>query len=115
MTSGNRPTWEGQDIVLERRLTGLEKDRDHIAGRLTTVERLQSQQARREKDQDAVISRMASASNWTLKELVLVRQTVAKMQAAHQRFVSAVALGLVGLLLQLGSFGLQALRAKLGF
>lgn len=109
-----RPVWE-QDIVLERRLTGLEKDRDHIVSRIRNVEELQIQQAAKAAEQKQVLDRTVSASNWMLKDLVSVRETVAKMQAEQQRFVLGAALGLGGLLLQLASFGLQALRAKLGF
>lgn len=114
MGAEHRPIWE-QDIVLERRLTGLEKDRDHIVSRIRNVEELQIQQAEKAAEQKQVLDRTVSASNWMLKDLVSVRATVAKMQADQQRFVYGAALALGGLLLQLGSFALQALRVKLGF
>lgn len=102
-------------VQLEHRLTNVERRDDMITQRLDSVETTQREHLRREKDRDRVITRLEAASNWTLKELASVRELVTKLQADQQRFVLGAALGLGGLLLQVGSFALQALKAKLGF
>jgi hypothetical protein len=98
-------------VMLERRFRDLENDRDRLKERLADVQTEQ----RRMGVHDKAITQMAAAQKWMLTDMKTVRETVSKMQAEQHRLVLGTALALGGVLLQVVSFGIQALRVKLGF